>query len=109
MPDKNYIRFYRGNSMKGIFRLGDCLFVESVSIDEIRLGDIVVYRGLNGQGEERELVHRVIGKSSKGLITRGDNNPSVDDTPVTSNNQESFLVFGIHLLKKSILKLRRVY
>ncbi len=81
----NYF-LYHGQSMKGVFHTGDCLYVEYISIEKIKPGDIVIYRGLNGKGEERELVHRVIGKSSQGLITKGDNNLSRDNAVVGPDN-----------------------
>lgn len=86
MPDLDNVRFYRGESMKGTFRVGDWLHLEKVLFDSIRRGDIVVYRGSNKNGEEKELVHRVVSISQRGLITRGDNNRFVDGSAVTSDS-----------------------
>lgn len=74
---------YRGRSMRGTFRTGDCLTVEPVSFDNIYKGDVVVFCGLNESGETKELVHRVMTVSPESLITRGDNNPYIDITVVT--------------------------
>ncbi|MBW2038911.1 MAG: hypothetical protein JRI46_04830 [Deltaproteobacteria bacterium] len=86
IPDKDNIRFYRGRSMGGTFCLGDCLRVAPVSLIDVRLGDVVMYRGTNHQGEADELVHRVLAVVPGGLVTRGDNNPCADTTLVTADN-----------------------
>jgi signal peptidase I len=84
--EQDRVRFYRGPSMLGTFRPGDCLTVESVSITDIRPGDVVVYRGVNREGEPDEVVHRVVVAVPGGLFTRGDNNPHADTTLVTADN-----------------------
>jgi len=86
MPDEGLIRFYCGRSMIGTFRIGDCLTVNPVLLNSICKGDVVVFRGLNERGEEKELVHRVMAVYSDHLITRGDNSPSVDTKVVTAEN-----------------------
>jgi signal peptidase I len=79
-------RFYRGRSMSGTFHPGDCLIVESTALANIRIGDVIVYRGTNHDGEEDVLVHRIVASTPNGLVTRGDNNPRVDTTLVTAEN-----------------------
>jgi signal peptidase I len=79
--DEN-IRFYRGDSMRGTFHLGDRLLIEPVLFADIQLGDVIVYRGTNGQGNAEEVVHRVVAITEDGLITRGDNNRRHDFSPV---------------------------
>ncbi len=86
MPDKDNIRFYQGNSMRGTFRSGDCLLVMHVLLAELRPGDVVVYRGQNEQGQADELVHRVVAVAAGAAIAKGDNNPRADTTPITSDN-----------------------
>jgi hypothetical protein len=86
MPDEEGSRFYRGKSMAGTFRAGDCLTVVPVPLAELQAGDVVVYRGPNGQGEQNELVHRIVAASSEGLVARGDNNPCPDSALVTADN-----------------------
>ena len=86
VPAKDGIRFYHGRSMAGTFRPGDCLTVTTVPLADVRPGDVVVYRRLNHNGVEEELVHRVMFARSNGLIVRGDNNPCNDLTLVTENN-----------------------
>jgi signal peptidase I len=99
------IRFYRGSSMNGTFRPGDCLWIESARVGDICSGDVVVFLRLdtkhladcdNDPEEELrspdvakapdELVHRVVRLQAKALITQGDNNPCEDPDPVTADN-----------------------
>jgi signal peptidase I len=84
--NKNNLKFYRGSSMKGTFKPGDCLIVGSVEISEICLGDILVFKSQNQKGEEAELVHRLIDIKPDGLVTRGDNNYCNDAGLVTAEN-----------------------
>lgn len=86
MADEDRIRFYRGRSMAGSFRPGDCLTLEPGSLTDIRSGDVVVYRGLDHKGTEDKLVQRVMAAVPGGLVVRGENNPYTDTTPVTTDN-----------------------
>ena len=79
-------RFYHGNSMLSILRPGDYLIIEPTSIAAIHPGDVVVYQGVNRSGEPDDVVHRVVAVTPDGLVTRGDNNPQVDDALVTQDN-----------------------
>jgi hypothetical protein len=85
MPDKDGTRLYRGRSMGGTFRPGDCLTVVTVPLADVRPGDVVVYRGPNHRGEAEELVHRVVAASPGGLVARGDSNLRADATLVTAD------------------------
>jgi len=80
------LRFYRGRSMLGTFRPGDYLTLEAVPIAAIRPGDVVVYRGVDREGEPDEVVHRVVAAGTGGLVARGDNNPCSDSVLVTADN-----------------------
>jgi len=80
------VRFYRGRSMAGTFRPGDCLTMVPVPLAELRPGDVVVYRGANHQGQAHELVHRIVGITPEGLVALGDNSPSADPILVTADN-----------------------
>ena len=85
-PDQDDTRFYRGRSMLGTFRPGDRLAVEPVTADEVRPGDVVVFRGPNHRAGEDELVHRIVAGTSEGWVARGDCNPCTDATLVTADN-----------------------
>jgi len=82
MAKEIIIRFYRGDSMRGTFRLGDRLLIEPVLFVDIYPGDVIVYRGTNEQENVEDVAHRVVAITENGLITRGDNNSRHDFTPV---------------------------
>ena len=79
-------RFYRGQSMAGTFRLGDALILEAVPLDRVRVGDVVVFDGADLEGNPKQIVHRVFAILPHGLVTRGDNNPWLDQGLVTADN-----------------------
>jgi hypothetical protein len=82
--DRRRLRFYRGCSMTGTFRPGDCLTVAPVGLAAVRRGDVVVFRGHACEAEADAIVHRVMGVLRDGLVTQGDNNACPDNTPVTA-------------------------
>jgi len=84
--DDDRRRFYRGQSMAGMFQAGDYLTLEPVPIAAIRPGDVVIYAGQDQEGEPEDVVHRVVARAPGGLVARGDNNPGVDNVLVTADN-----------------------
>lgn len=78
--------FYSGRSMKGSFRVGDRLYIEPVLINKLKRGDVIIFQDISQNGEEKELVHRVVSIYKDGLVTRGDNNRQNDDILVTQKN-----------------------
>ncbi len=68
----------RGMSMLPLFREGDVVFLVHKAPEEIKVGDIIVYRSLRGH----LIIHRVIAIIDVGgsleYITKGDNNPRDD-------------------------------
>ena len=86
MDEKEYSYFYKWKSMKGTFRTGDMLFVENIYIDKLEKGDVIVFKGQYSFGSFKNLVHRIISISKKGLITRGDNNFYFDAKKVSWDN-----------------------
>ena len=79
-------RFYHGGSMAGTFRPGDCLVVKSAAWEQIRAGDVVVFRGRSADEEKNEIVHRVLSVQPGGLLTRGDANPQPDSDLVAEED-----------------------
>jgi hypothetical protein len=71
--------------MLGTFRPGDYLTVEPASIAAICPGDVVIYQGRDQAGEPEDVVHRVVAVTPGGLVTRGDNNPQIDNVLVTQD------------------------
>ncbi|MEM4462804.1 MAG: signal peptidase I [Fervidicoccaceae archaeon] len=64
-------------SMKPQFEVGDIVIV-SLSHRSPELGEIVLYRGSNGE----LIAHRVVAISKEGLVTKGDALPTADPDPV---------------------------
>jgi hypothetical protein len=57
---------YRGDSMCGTFRAGDCLWVEPVAFDALETGDVVAIKA-----EGKAIAHRIAGKGAGGFLTHG--------------------------------------
>ncbi len=66
-------------SMEPVLNIGDVIIIDdSVRPEEIKAGpdgDIIVFRK---PGSSELIVHRAIGKTSEGFITKGDANPGID-------------------------------
>jgi signal peptidase I len=74
---------YSGPSMDPILREGDLLEIKGYGLEPIRIGDVILFRREWSSGF---VVHRVIGRSSEGLKTRGDNNLEDDPGLLDSRN-----------------------
>jgi hypothetical protein len=83
---------YRGESMQGIFREGDCLWIEPIPFQEVRVGDVVAFTS-----GAKTVAHRVVAVGDRGLLTRGDAAMGPDPSPVTPD----------HLLGKVVMRERR--
>jgi signal peptidase I len=89
-----------GYSMLPTLEGGDLVVIQNVPMDQIHVGDIVVYNGLCSVGGE-SVVHRVVSITAAGLITKGDNNPENDQAsgiafaPITSQCLEGKVIFVI--------------
>lgn len=70
--------YYKGRSMRGVFRTGDRLLVNPCSFDQVAAGDIIVFN----QGKQ-DIVHRVTEKREHELVTAGDSNPGADPESVS--------------------------
>jgi signal peptidase I len=68
-----------GTSMLPTLEGGDLVVIQNVPIGDVRLGDIIVYNNLCSSSG-LSVVHRVVGNTSEGLITKGDNNDRPDQT-----------------------------
>jgi len=69
--------------MAPTFRPGDVLLVETVALARVRTGDILAIRRRDPAGRTVLYAHRVIARTSAGLITRGDRSPAPDAEVVT--------------------------
>ncbi len=64
-------RYYCGHSMKGTFRDGDLLVVQTTRLNALQPGDVVVFTRQSSV-KRQEIVHRVVRRTSDGVATRGD-------------------------------------
>jgi signal peptidase I len=67
--------FYIGPSMNPLLKRGDTLLVVPYGSQKIQPGDVIVFP----HPSQGQVVHRVVAVTAEGLITKGDNNPTVDD------------------------------
>ncbi len=61
--------------MNPLFKRGDTFLVVPCDPQEIHPGDVVLFL----DSLKRQVVHRVVAVNAEGLITKGDNNPALDD------------------------------
>jgi SynChlorMet cassette protein ScmC len=73
---------YSGPSMNPTLQVPDLLEVEPCAGRVPVVGDVICFYAPE---KDKNIVHRVIGSSGTGLITRGDNNPTPDPEPVTAD------------------------
>ncbi len=89
-----------GTSMLPTLEGGDLVVIQNVPLDQIHVGDIVIY-GPPCSALGESVVHRVVGITPQGLITKGDNNQETDQafhiavSPITSQCLEGKAVFVI--------------
>ena len=81
--DKTYIFNRRisivsSESMLPKFQKWTCVMCENVEYDDVKVGDIIVYRKYLDDGSKQMIIHRVKEKYADYIITKGDNNPSQD-------------------------------
>jgi hypothetical protein len=71
--------------MKPTLLPGDNIITEEISIDKLCYGDVIVYD--NPENIRLNIIHRIIGCDSEGLITRGDNNSMIDPYRVRAEHR----------------------
>ncbi len=83
--------------------INDMVLIRKASIDEVELNDVIVFQGTNNSGAPILVIHRVIGFTPEGLVTKGDNNTSQDQPQyqeyVTEDNFEGIYTSKITFLK----------
>lgn len=68
-------------SMAPTFDTGSVVAVKPVTFEQIKQGDIITFKELDG----RTVTHRVVEINEGKLITKGDANGGMDSTPVTKD------------------------
>ena len=100
-----YSRKVTGVSMLPTLEEGDLVVIQPVSVNQISVGDIIVYEPPCA-GNGLAVIHRVVDVAGNGFITKGDNNGLTDQGygialgPVTQNCVEGKVVFVIPYLEK---------
>ena len=77
LPEQAMLLSYvRSDSMKPTMNVGDVFFIiPRFLAGEVNVGDVIVFRFPNEQGY---FVHRVVGRTEQGYVTKGDNSPFAD-------------------------------
>jgi signal peptidase I len=89
-----------GTSMLPTLEGGDLVVIQGVSVSDVHVGDIIVY-GPPCSNTGSSVIHRVVGNTSQGLVTKGDNNDANDlaeniaATAITSQCLQGKVVFVI--------------
>lgn len=81
------------DSMEPILHRGDLLVV--LNADSLRVGDVVIYQRSD---TKFTIVHRVIGITDSGYVTKGDNNPGPDPGVVKKEQIMGKVAFALPLL-----------
>ena len=71
-------QWYFGNSMRRIFQDGDEIISRPAAFASLRPGDVVVFVSEKSDARKQQVIHRVIWRNTRFLVTIGDNNPRVD-------------------------------
>ena len=81
----------------------DMVIVKKTTIDQVDIGDVIVFQGVNGSGSPILVIHRVVGIEQEGLLTKGDNNSSIDQPTyqdyVTEDNFQGIFQSKVTFLK----------
>lgn len=80
-----------GPSMKNTILPGDKVETAQVLYEDLHRGDVIVYN--DPENIRINIIHRVIGRDEKGLITRGDNNTHVDPYRVRPEHRPQKAVY----------------
>jgi signal peptidase I len=70
---KNFSLKSQGESMLPILRENDIIYFKKISFSKIKVNDLIIFKN-----KKKLITHRVIYKTKKYLITKGDNNPNSD-------------------------------
>lgn len=84
----HYVFIVETESMQGTIDAGTLVFVDDVSIDNVKQDDIIAFRCIdpNEVIYGSSIIHRAIDISDEGITTKGDANGSKDNLKVTEDN-----------------------
>lgn len=99
-------------SMEPTIKAGDSIIFTKVKYDDLKVGDIIIYKSKEGDTKGLYIVHRIIEQTDEGFITKGDNNQSADSEIITADmligkykKTFNFLNIGKIALKKNLIYL----
>lgn len=93
---------YVGTSMYPLLRDLDTLYYTTNNIQSLKPGDVIVYKSKKAN-KETYITHRIISIENSSFITKGDNNPRIDDLLVDPSN-----ILGLVIYSKRRNKLIRI-
>jgi len=83
--------------------INDMYIMKKTEINDIIEGDVIVYKGVTSNGANILIVHRVVGETSDGFITQGDNELQTDQSGIQDYITDENLV-GKYQFKITFLK-----
>lgn len=99
-------------SMEPTIKAGDSIIFTKAKYDDLKVGDIIIYKSKEGDTKGLYIVHRIIEQTDEGFITKGDNNQSADSEIITADmligkykKTFNFLNIGKIALKKNLIYL----
>ncbi len=70
------------NSMAPVLKYGDVILIKEINYDDIKVDDIITYKGISGEFKGKVITHRVIdivyNEDTKVLKTKGEANDGID-------------------------------
>ncbi len=102
---ETYTRRVTGVSMLPTLEEGDLVVIEQTTMASVNVGDIIVY-GPPCSASGFSVIHRVVGSTDGGFVTKGDNNPGTDLTesiavsPITQGCIEGKVVFVVPYVER---------
>lgn len=70
------------NSMAPVLKYGDVILIKEINYDDIKVNDIITYKGISGEFKGKVITHRVIdivyNEDTKVLKTKGEANDGID-------------------------------
>jgi signal peptidase I len=84
---------YVGTSMYPLLRDLDMLFLSPYDEQDLQQGDIIVFK-TKKCGKDITITHRIFSFNKTGIITKGDNNPRIDDLPVNPSDILGLVVYA---------------
>ncbi len=93
MSNYNFTREQIGSwSISNGFLKGDVLIVKGSDIDELKIGDVIVY---NIEGQKIPIVHRIVEIDHNRIVTKGDHNKRSDQWIPTTIHGKAIVVIPL--------------